>query len=171
MGDKGCIRIPKNIDPMFLPQQPYIPDIPEKENTLRCQMLFPKQASPMDDKKLISTLERVNLAHLMDAKKGLNTTSDWRARLSGGEKQRLAMARLLIAKPQMAFLDEATSALDSENEQRLYQEMQRRNATYISIGHKEELFKFHKYVLELKPGGGWEFRLSEKFDMEGQPAR
>merc|ERR1711964_254205 len=163
MGDKGCIRIPKNIDPMFLPQQPYIPDIPEKENTLRCQMLFPKQASPMDDKQLNSTLERVNLAHLMDAKKGLNTCSDWRARLSGGEKQRLAMARLLIAKPQIAFLDEATSALDSENEQRLYREMQARGATYISVGHKDELLKFHKYVLELKPNGDYAFTKSRRY--------
>jgi len=164
--DKGCIRIPSNIDPMFLPQQPYIPDISVERNTLRRQMCFPKQVSDMTDKEMMQILGRVNLIHLIESGKGLDTTSDWRSRLSGGEKQRLAMARLLIAKPQMAFLDEATSALDSANERRLYQEMANRGATYISIGHKKELLKFHKYVLELKPNGGWDFRKSEHYKME-----
>merc|ERR1712118_126051 len=98
---------------------------------------------------------------------GILTTGKWRERLSGGEKQRLAMARLLIARPKIAFLDESTSALDPENERKLYQELQSRKATYISVGHKVELKKYHSHILELSAGGKWDFYPSPQFsDME-----
>merc|ERR1711964_521127 len=88
--------------------------------------------------------------------------------LSGGEKQRLAMARLLIAKPKIAFLDESTSTLDPMNEKRLYMALQQRKATYISIGHKVELRKYHSHILELKPEGAWDFYPSPAFqDLSG----
>lgn len=163
--EKGCIQLPEAVEPMFLPQAPYIPDIPLSDNMLRTQLLFPKTATDLSDDQLVDILRRVNLQHLM-SKEGLSTCEDWRKRLSGGEQQRLAMARLLIARPQLAFLDEATSALDSANERRLYQELLSRNATFISVGHKEELYKYHKYVLELMPGGGWDYRPSKDFKMD-----
>merc|ERR1711964_747053 len=107
-------------------------------------------------------LRKVNMAHMMTSL-GLYSCDDWRKRLSGGEKQRLAMARLLLARPKMAFLDEATSALDADNERLLYETLQARGATYVSVGHKAELFKYHSHVLELQKGGSWVFRRSEVF--------
>merc|ERR1711900_60208 len=95
---------------------------------------------------------------------GVYTTGNWRKMLSGREKQRLAMARLLLAKPQVAFLDEATSALDQANEARLYKALQHRNATYISVGHKMELRKYHSHILELKPEGEWDFYESPEYE-------
>merc|ERR1712093_621681 len=100
------------------------------------------------DDELVAALRMVNLGHLMgDA--GINSCDDWRKRLSGGEKQRLAMARLLLAAPRFCFLDEATSALDVDNERLLYNTLQRKEASYVSVGHKAELFKYHSHVLEL----------------------
>merc|ERR1711964_7414 len=159
----GTIFVPEHIDPMFLPQAPYIPDIPLKDNMLRSQLIFPREVSPIEDKALAHFLTRVNLSHLIDREKGLSTCGNWRKLLPGGEKQRLAMARLLIAKPKMAFLDEATSALDTANERRLYQALQKRGATYVSVGHKEELLKFHEYVLELQREGRWKLYPSPRF--------
>lgn len=160
----GSISLPNKESLMFLPQNVYIPDIPLEENTLRGQLLFPHTHLLIDEKEMEQVIRSVNLHHLMGAL-GVYTCEDWRKRLSGGEKQRLAMARLLLAKPKVAFLDEATSALDSDNEQRLYANLQARGATYVSVGHKKELLKYHSYILELFPGGKWDLRPSEGFTM------
>merc|ERR1711964_106568 len=106
----GTISLPRREELMFLPQNVYIPDIILKDNTLRNQILFPNSSSSqVTNSEIREVLTSVNLDHLMDPR-GALTTDDWRKRLSGGEKQRLTMARLLLAKPAVAFLDEATSA-------------------------------------------------------------
>merc|ERR1711964_614550 len=133
----GCISLPGNHTPMFLPQSVYIPDIPLEDNTLQAQLLFPRDAAQLMWKgdSLEKYLKIVNLGHLINPEMGILTTGKWREQLSGGEKQRLAMARLLIANPKIAFLDESTSALDPVNESKLYKALQARKATYISVGH------------------------------------
>lgn len=148
---------------MFLPQNPYIPDIPLHMNTLRTQCVFPRILADNSDTELQMVLQKVNMAHMMNKVDGIYTCDDWRKRLSGGEKQRLAMARLLLAAPKFCFLDEATSALDSDNERLLYSTLQQREASYVSVGHKQELYQYHSHVLELMPGGGWDFYRSEEY--------
>merc|ERR1712000_444175 len=109
----GAITLPGNNTPMFLPQNVYIPDIPIEQNSLRAQLLFPREAAQIEEEVMERALSKcVNLGHLMKPGLGIHTTANWRKNLSGGERQRLAMARLLLAKPHVAFLDEATSALD-----------------------------------------------------------
>merc|ERR1712098_328376 len=152
----GEISLPPKKAIMFLPQNVYIPDIPLESNTLRGQILFPQTLSAVSDSEIENVLNKVNLGHLM-SDLGAHTKGDWRAQLSGGEKQRIAMARLLITKPTVAFLDEATSALDEANERNLYEALQLRGATYISVGHKAGLRKYHSHILELKAGGEWGF--------------
>merc|ERR1711964_375565 len=162
---EGSISLPGNNTPMFLPQNVYIPDIPLRDNSLRAQLLFPQEAQQHDERVMESVVRKcVNLGHLMRPGEGVNTTGNWRKQLSGGEKQRLAMARLLLAKPQVAFLDEATSALDPDDEERLYKALQRRNATYISVGHSTRLWKHHTHILELLPEGEWKFSESPDFE-------
>lgn len=158
----GMIALPDQQSLMFLPQNAYIPEIPLEKNTLRAQLLFPRVFANNTDNEVIAALNMVNLPHLMGAN-GIDSCDDWRKRLSGGEKQRLAMARLLIAAPKMAFLDESTSALDDDNERLLYQSLQQDGASYVSVGHRKELLKFHSHILELKHGGGWVVKPSEHF--------
>lgn len=161
--DQGTIKIPDNKKAMFLPQTVYIPDIPKKDNTLRAQVLFPKSSDlSVPDALILDVLRQVNLEKLIGPE-GALSTDDWRSRLSGGEKQRLAMARLLIAKPTLAFLDEATSALDTANERKLYHELHSRRATYVSVAHKPQLRQFHSHILELKTGGEWSFYESTEY--------
>lgn len=142
---------------MFLPQNCYVPDIPREENTLEAQLTFPRLLHDHSTAEMVEALRSVNLSHLLGPTSVL-TTDDWNKRLSNGEKQRLAMARLLLAKPGICFLDEATSALDPENERLLYSTLRKGRATYVSVGHKKALYKFHSHVLELRPEGNWNLR-------------
>lgn len=77
--------------------------------------------------------------------------ADWAARLSLGEQQRLAFARVLLAAPALVLLDESTSALDLANEARLYGTLRERGVAYVSVGHRDSLREFHGETLTLTP--------------------
>ncbi|KAF3646532.1 ABC transporter D family member 2, chloroplastic [Capsicum annuum] len=112
----------------------------------RCVNEKPKKPTSDD---LIQVLNDVSLGHLLSRFDGLDSTHEWSSVLSLGEQQRLAFGRLLLSKPTLALLDESTSALDEANEARLYQLIQAAGITYISIGHRRTLYKYHKKVLHV----------------------
>jgi len=158
----GHISMPGHEHLMFLPQNAYIPQIPLERNTLRAQLLFPRAFATNTDDEILEVLKKVNLLHMV-GRSGVYTCNDWRKQLSGGEKQRLAMARLLLATPEMAFLDESSSALDDDNERLLYKSLQREESSYVSVGHRKELLKYHSHILELFPKGKWDVRPSPQY--------
>ncbi|KAL8205600.1 hypothetical protein R6Q57_009151 [Mikania cordata] len=100
---------------------------------------------------LIIALEDVQLGYLLSRFNGLDSTNEWSSVLSLGEQQRLAFARLLLSRPDLVLLDESTSALDEANEARLYEKINAAGITYISIGHRASLRKFHKTALRISP--------------------
>ena len=79
----------------------------------------------------------------------LDTLADWALQMSLGEQQRLAFARVLLARPALVLLDESTSALDLANEARLYSLLQARGAAVVSVGHRTSLLQFHTQLLQL----------------------
>lgn len=150
---KGRIVRPPLGEMLFLPQRPYM-----ILGTLREQLLYPHLDREVTDEELQEVLRRVNLEDLPRRVGGFDAVLDWGQVLSLGEQQRVAFARLLLARPRFAFLDEATSALDAENEALLYRELQKTGAAYLSVGHRPSLRAFHGQVLELKGNGNWELR-------------
>ncbi|OYE00077.1 ABC transporter ATP-binding protein/permease [Nostoc sp. 'Peltigera membranacea cyanobiont' 232] len=136
---------------LFLPQRPYI-----ILGTLREQLLYPNTNRQMTDAELKEVLQQVNLQNLLSRVDGFDTEVPWENILSIGEQQRLAFARLLVTHPSFTILDEATSALDLENEGRLYQQLQDTKTTFISVGHRESLFDYHQWVLELSQDSSWQ---------------
>ena len=136
---------------LFLPQRPYI-----ILGTLREQLLYPKTNRQMTDAELKEILQQVNLQNLLSRVDGFDTEVPWENILSIGEQQRLAFARLLVTHPSFTILDEATSALDLQNEGRLYQQLQSTKTTFISVGHRESLFDYHQWVLELAQDSSWQ---------------
>lgn len=80
---------------------------------------------------------------------GFNTSKDWNDILSGGEKQRIAMARLFFHKPKFAILDECTSAVTMEIEEKMYKYTIDLGITVISVAHRKSLWKFHNFVLKV----------------------
>jgi putative ATP-binding cassette transporter len=127
----------------FLPQRPYIP-----LGTLATALAYPEVAEPALRPRIVKSLEQVGLGAFTA---WLDESEDWPHRLSLGEQQRLAFARVLLAEPEIVFLDEATSALDENVQTELYNLL--RNApwhpTIISIGHRQSLAKLHDRVLDL----------------------
>ncbi|MEG4292481.1 ATP-binding cassette domain-containing protein [Microcoleus sp. C2C3] len=136
---------------LFLPQRPYI-----ILGTLREQLLYPHTDREVSDRELEHILQQVNLQHLLTRVDGFDTEVPWENILSLGEQQRLAFARLLITRPSFTILDEATSALDLNNECNLYQQLQSTKTTFISVGHRESLFNYHQWVLELSQESNWQ---------------
>jgi putative ATP-binding cassette transporter len=144
----GEIRI--KFEGLFLmPQQPYVP-----LGTLRRAAAYPQSPDDVDDTTIRKTLEDVGLGHLLDR---LDEETTWEHVLSGGEKQRLAFARMLIQRPETIVMDEATAALDPLGQEQLMRLMLERlpEATVISVGHRQELEAFHtrKLVLEYRADG------------------
>ncbi|MBX9824915.1 MAG: ABC transporter ATP-binding protein/permease [Xanthobacteraceae bacterium] len=145
----GTIEVRKGAKLMLLPQRPYIPI-----GTLRRAAVYPDAPEERDLAEVADALRRVGLEHLVDR---LDEEAPWDQTLSGGEKQRLAFARIFLHNPDIIILDEATAALDPESQDRLMQHLSRQpeSTALVSVGHRPELEAFHnrKVVLERRRGG------------------
>jgi putative ATP-binding cassette transporter len=99
-------------------------------------------------------MDQVGLGHLKDR---IEEEAPWDQTLSGGEKQRLTIARALLHRPDIIVLDEATSALDPESQDALMKVLseEMEGLTIVSVGHRPELEQFHsrKLTLERRRGG------------------
>lgn len=163
---RGYIERPAPNQMLFLSQRSYM-----VVGSLRNQLFYPNPDNPrITDKQLQQILEEVNLPDLAERSGGFHERTDWTRILSLGEQQRVAFARVLLAKPRYVILDEATSALDIENEERLYQLVLDQGITIVSISHRPGTLKFHDSVLELKENGAWSLHKAAKFEFPGQKA-
>ncbi|WP_186086366.1 ABC transporter ATP-binding protein/permease [Burkholderia gladioli] len=130
---------------VFVPQRSYIP-----AGTLKAAIAYPHDESMYTDSRCEEVLHAcglgVHAASMLDADR-------WSDRLSGGEQQRVAFARVLLACPSTIFLDECTSALDPESERNLYQLLIDRlpHATVVSVAHRKELLAFHQKTIDFSP--------------------
>jgi putative ATP-binding cassette transporter len=140
---RGEIRLGKG-PILFVPQRPYLP-----LGTLASALRYPGiEKGAFSIQRLEAALEEVGLGALAAE---LDEVQNWSQRLSLGEQQRLAFARILLIEPVLLFLDEATSALDEVCEARLYGLL--RTApwwpTIVSVGHRSTLRGFHDQIIDV----------------------
>lgn len=148
-------------DAMFIPQRPYFPNGP-----LRDALAYPEVPANYTDTQLRQALADALLPHLGDQ---LDRFEAWSQQLSGGEQQRLAIARVLLKQPAWVFADEATSALDEAAERSVYQRLldlvKAKHGAMVSISHGPTVAAFHNRCWELQaqpPGAPARYKLAEK---------
>lgn len=144
----GKLRLPAETT-LFLPQRPYIP-----LGSLRRVVTYPDHARAVDTPAIEHALRTVGMSDLIPQ---LDAEDHWATRLSGGEQQRIAFARAILARPDWLFLDEATASLDPESEAELYHALHETlpQTTVVSISHRPEVAALHdrRLLLRREPGG------------------
>jgi putative ATP-binding cassette transporter len=132
-----------------MPQRPYVP-----LGSLRRAITYPLSPETVDDTVVREAIAQVGLAHLLEQ---LDADEAWDQVLSGGEKQRLGFARMLIQEPTLIVMDEATSALDASSQADVMRLVLERlpQATVVSVAHRHELEAFHtrKLLFEHREDG------------------
>ena len=147
---QGRVALPASA--MFIPQRPYFPD-----GSLRDALAYPEPAERYSDAQLGQALQDALLPQLAAR---LDERDNWTQKLSGGEQQRLAIARVLLKQPAWVLADEATAALDAEAEKTLYERLkaltERGGGALLSIAHRPSVAPFHKrrWQLVAQPEGG-----------------
>lgn len=154
----GVMTKPDKRKLFYVPQRPYM-----AVGTLREQMIYPdvhadQIESGIDDAELVDILEKVQLGYLLEREDGWESVKDWMDVLSGGEKQRMAMARLFYHKPQFAILDECTSAVSVDVEGFIYQHCRKLGITLFTVSHRKSLWEHHEYYLKMDGQGNYEFK-------------
>lgn len=154
----GKLIKPAKSDLFYIPQKPYL-----TLGSFRDQIIYPDLPEDMERKNitdldLASIMSKVELGYLLE-RESFDSIQDWSEVLSGGEKQRVAIARLVYHKPLYAILDECTSAVSVDVEQRIYSYITKEiNCSLLSVSHRlKQLAHFHHSVLRFDGCGSYTY--------------
>ena len=161
---EGTVQVQKGAKIFLMPQKAYVPT-----GTLHRAATYPAPPEEKSEEEVAEVLKKVGLKHLTDR---IEEEAPWDQTLSGGEKQRLAFARIMLHKPDIIVLDEATSALDPDSQDKLMKLLadELKATTIVSVGHRPELEQFHdrKITLERRRGGA---KLVTDVELVPRPSR
>ncbi|KAJ1537283.1 hypothetical protein HK096_009535, partial [Nowakowskiella sp. JEL0078] len=151
---EGIIERPVPIlsEIFYVPQRPYL-----VLGTLRDQVIYPHSIEEMKengktDEDLMRVLDLVYLKYIPEREGGWDSVKEWKDVFSGGEKQRMQIARVFYHNPRFLILDEATSAVSNDVESLIYNQAKESGITIITISHRPTLFKYHEFLLRIGEG-------------------
>lgn len=126
----GEISMPDDSECMFIPQRPYLPNA-----SLREILLYPN-SKVTSNQVLVDALKQAGIEKFTEQ---IGQQSNWQQSVSGGELQKIMLARSLVQKPQWLFLDESMSALDPESYRSIREvmKMQLPDTFVVEVSHRE----------------------------------
>ncbi|KAJ9091085.1 hypothetical protein QFC19_009259 [Naganishia cerealis] len=148
----GTVHKPSSREFTYIPQRPYL-----TTGTLRDQLIYPQNreefiASGKTDHDLHVILQKLQMTQMVEKEGGFDAHREWRDTLSGGDKQKIAMARLFYHRPKYAILDESSSAVPLEVEKVMYEQ-----AVGKSHFPLPSDLQYHERILEFDGQGGYIF--------------
>uniref|UniRef100_A0A7E4V7J5 ABC transporter domain-containing protein n=1 Tax=Panagrellus redivivus TaxID=6233 RepID=A0A7E4V7J5_PANRE len=143
---------------MPVPQRPYMP---AGNLTLRQQFTFPRHFECTDQLSqsiLDGIIKDLELESVVQQCNGLDSAVDfeWHERFTPGELQRISFGRVLLHRPTLALLDEATNSVTEQVEEKMYTLLQDVGISYVSVGHRMSLRKFHDTEVMFDGSGGFD---------------
>ncbi|KAJ3764315.1 ABC transporter transmembrane region 2-domain-containing protein [Lentinula raphanica] len=153
----GIVRKPPASSFILIPQRPYL-----TSGTLRDQVIYPHNQQEMinrgiTDDDLLKILQVIQMENVVEREGGWDSVREWRDALSGGDKQKIAWARLFYHRPKYAILDEATSLVPPEVEGRMMEYATELGITLLTVSHRPSLWKYHAMILHYDGQGGYVF--------------
>ncbi|RDB28994.1 ATP-binding cassette sub-family D member 2 [Hypsizygus marmoreus] len=153
----GIVRKPAASEFILIPQRPYL-----SLGTLRDQIIYPDSKEEMEargitDDDLLRILAIVEMDNVVEREGGWDSAREWRDALSGGDKQKIAWARLFYHNPRYAILDEATSLVPTEMEGLMMEHATSLGITLLTVSHRPSLWKYHALILHYDGQGGYVF--------------
>ncbi|TPX51645.1 hypothetical protein SeLEV6574_g00168 [Synchytrium endobioticum] len=153
----GEVGKPDSKNIFYIPQRPYL-----SLGTLRDQIIYPDKLQDMNargvtDAQLIECMSVVEIAHVVEREGGFDAEKDWKDVLAGGDKQRIAMARLFYHRPRYAILDECTSSVSMDIEKIMYTHAQELGISLLTVSHRPSLWQYHNWILQYDGEGGYVF--------------
>ena len=154
----GTVSMPPRDEIFFLSQKPYT-----FMGTLAEQLMYPNlpgvvigEKVVFDESRAREVLRKVEMESLIARCDGFDGALAWDETLSGGQRGRLAVARLLYHRPKYAILDECTAAVSAEGELVLYRAMVEAGITLLSVAHRDAVKQFHQEQVVLKGDKTWQ---------------
>jgi ATP-binding cassette subfamily D (ALD) long-chain fatty acid import protein len=153
----GIISKPNSKKIFYIPQRPYL-----SIGTLRDQVIYPDTYEDMKskgvtDQDLLKIMSIVQIDSLVAKEGGFDAEKDWKDVLAGGDKQRIAMARLFYHRPMYAILDECTSSVGMDIEKIMYTHSQLLGISLLTVSHRPSLWAYHNWILQFDGQGGYVF--------------
>ena len=154
----GTVSMPPREEIFFLSQKPYT-----FSGTLAEQLMYPNLPGVVVGEKVTfneararEALKKVEMETLIARCDGFDGALAWDETLSGGQRGRLAVARLLYHRPKYAILDECTAAVSAEGELVLYRAMVEAKITLLSVAHRDAVKQFHQEQVVLNGDKTWQ---------------
>jgi vitamin B12/bleomycin/antimicrobial peptide transport system ATP-binding/permease protein len=150
---QGALIRPPFDEMFFLPQRPYLPP-----GTLRDLVLRTGQEQRIGDERIQSVLAELGVDHIPSRAGGMEVERDWQVLLSLGEQQKLAAARLILARPAYAILDRLSSSLAQSEVRRVLERLRSHSISFVYFAETKDLSDLCEIILELNADGTWRTR-------------